>query len=156
MWGRMMRQPTTYPYGEDMHARWEAKVDTNRGECWEWTASLNSRGYSLISYRGGKTMLGHRYAYQAFRGEIPNGMQIDHRCQNKKCVNPDHLEVATPLENTRRGNSPSAINARRIECKHGHTLLGDNLIIRKDGKRACRECHRRTNREAYLRSKEAA
>ncbi len=150
-----MRNPDSYPFGEEMHDRWDAKVREASSGCWEWTASLNSRGYGLIS-AGGKLMLAHRYAYLAYTGELTDGLQIDHRCQNKTCVNPDHLALVTPLENTRRSQSPSAINARRIACKHGHALYGENLIVRSDGKRACRECKKRDRRASYLRSKEAA
>ena len=150
-----MHDPDELPFGQEMHDRWARKVSPSEDGCWLWQASLNSRGYGLIS-AGGKLMLAHRYAYLAYTGELDNSLQIDHRCMNKACVNPDHLAQVTSRENNRRSGNVSGENARRINCKHGHPLHGDNLIIRSDGKRACRACKKRTSRESYLRKKEAA
>ena len=66
--------------------------------CWLWTASVNSRGYGT-SMRG---QLVHRISYRLIKGEIPGGLEIDHICSNKRCVNPEHLEAVSHLVNMRR------------------------------------------------------
>lgn len=74
-------------------------------ECWEWTAKRSPTGYGYIG-RGGRAgmRLVHRLSYELAYGEIPEGLEIDHRCRNRCCVRPEHLEPVTHLENIRRGN----------------------------------------------------
>lgn len=68
--------------------------------CWLWTASLNNRGYGWFRDRQNNTMTAHRASWIIFRGEIPKGMNVLHKCDMPKCVNPDHLWLGTKLENT--------------------------------------------------------
>ena len=63
--------------------------------CWLWTGATQTRGYGSVGVGNGRTALAHRVAYQQTVGPIPDGMTIDHVCENKVCVNPDHLEVVT-------------------------------------------------------------
>jgi hypothetical protein len=101
--------------------------------CWNYTGTINKgNGY-------GQTLqtTAHRYFYEALVGLIPVGLQIDHLCRNKSCVNPEHLEPVTPLENQRRRFSLVT------HCVRGHELTGENLITRIRGgavRRACRTC----------------
>jgi len=82
--------------------RFWSKV-TQRGDCWIWTHSTNSRGYGLSAIAGtGKIYLAHRLAYESLRAEIPAGLTIDHLCRVKACVNPWHMEPVTVAENNRR------------------------------------------------------
>jgi hypothetical protein len=83
----------------------------------------------------------HRAAYEFTIGPIPAGLQIDHLCRNRACVNPSHLEAVTAAENTLRGESVSAVEARRMNCPAGHPYLGENLRIYR-GMRYCRACGR--------------
>ena len=69
--------------------------------CWVWTASRNSKGYGTFSFDG-KTNCAHRFSYLLFKGKIPRGYAIDHTCNNKACVNPDHLDAVDYGENMRR------------------------------------------------------
>lgn len=108
--------------------------------CWLWLGPLNQDGYSRF-FALGKRTTGHRFSYERFVGRIPGGLVIDHKCRNRSCVNPDHLEAVTNDENMRRGH-----HATKKFCKHGHPFDGDNtrLVPRKNGRhqRACRTCER--------------
>lgn len=77
--------------------RFWAKVDKT-GECWLWTASL-SHGYGQFFPGGGKPVGAHRFSYELFSGAIPQGMDVEHRCRNRACVNPFHLRLATRKQN---------------------------------------------------------
>ncbi len=120
------------------------KTDT----CWLWTAWHNGLGYGLIKING-KAVLAHRYSYELQKGAIGIGKVIDHLCRQPACVNPEHLEAVTQKVNTER--AIGAVWQRRraqTHCIHGHELSGTNLYIRRDGKRACKECKNKATRKA--------
>jgi hypothetical protein len=94
----------------------------------------------------GQLYWAHRMAYELAYGPIPEGLQVDHvkakGCISTLCVAPDHLEAVTQAENMRRGNCPSAVNARKTCCPQGHPYD----CTSPQGKRSCRRCKRRQNR----------
>lgn len=77
------------------------------GTCWLFRGAVNSKGYGCVaSGRKGKTILTHRLVVLHRDGELADEMTVDHLCGERTCVNPDHLEVVTRSENSRRGNRP--------------------------------------------------
>lgn len=77
-------------------------VEIDANGCWIWTAARNRGGYGIIGIEL-RSALAHRVSYEAFVGEIPNGLELDHLCRVRCCVNPQHLEPVTRYENVRRG-----------------------------------------------------
>lgn len=77
------------------------KVARNDAGCWVWTGCRLPSGYGRISI-GRETFNAHRVSYELFVGPIAHGLEIDHTCRNKSCVNPAHLEAVTHVENIRR------------------------------------------------------
>lgn len=141
-------------------ARFWAKVNkagpthpTLGTECWLWTASIKPQGYGEF-WAGEDHVYAHRFAYVLLVGPIPAGLQIDHLCRVRRCVNPAHLQPVTQRENVLRGEGFSAANAAKAECPSGHPYAGGNLSVRKGGWRGCRECKRARDR-IYRRSRRA-
>lgn len=137
----------------DAPERFLAHVDRHGDdECWPFRSALNGHGYAQFSYNS-KTIPAHVYAYSAFVGEIPLGYQVDHvranGCCRRDCVNwVSHLEVVTSAENNLRSDSPSAVNARKSHCKHGHEFTPENTHVYQ-GKRICRACARAKTKRQY-------
>ena len=121
---------------------WERVERTEQGGCWTWRGLMRPDGYGLFYIGGYRKARAHRVAYQALVGPIPEGLELDHLCRNKACVNPDHLEPVTHRENVMRGESPAASRATVTHCPagHGHDLA--NTRLSKRNQRHCRTCAR--------------
>jgi len=108
--------------------------------CWLWIGK-NDAGYGRFK-NNSKSLLAHRYAYEITKGPIPKGLQIDHLCRVRQCVNPDHLEAVTSKVNMLRGNTVASRNANKTHCAQGHPFEGENLFINVRGARCCKKCAR--------------
>jgi hypothetical protein len=124
--------------------RFWAKV--HKGDvCWNWTAARTSAGYSWF-YDGDAMILGHRFVYELLVEPIPTGMVIDHLCRNRRCVNPEHLEVVTHAENVQRGVP------RKRYCPNGHEWTPETTYHPPSApqRRLCKPCMRARERARYL------
>ncbi len=142
--------------------RFWSKVDRSvSGGCWQWIAARDGQGYgafSLGSRSDGTDRIGlaHRIAFEFKHGKIPVGLQIDHLCRNRSCVNPAHMETVTSRENVLRGQGVTSRHAKQTECVRGHPLDGSNLLLSartREGRR-CRECNRLRGAARWTRLKQ--
>lgn len=124
--------------------RFEAFIDRS-GDCWLWKGG-KINGYGVFRARFGVRQLynvyAHHFAYELHKGPIPEGLTLDHLCRVRACVNPDHLEAVTQRENTLRGTSAIAVNAKKTHCNHGHAFVPANTGQTGRGGRYCKECGR--------------
>ena len=110
--------------------------------CWNWTAYCLPNGYGLFGTGPRaevKKHYAHRFIYEHLHGLIPNGYQVHHVCQNRRCVNPDHLRLVARREHYRLHLS--------THCPHGHVFTDGNTYTDKTGSRHCRTCRRIADRK---------
>jgi hypothetical protein len=120
--------------------------------CWLWLASISNNGYGQITSGyvldgDRRTRWAHRVSYETFVGRIPEGLDLDHLCRVRSCINPQHLEPVTRSENSLRGigwtTGGAEWNRRKTHCHKGHPYSGSNLYICPTrGTRACKICQR--------------
>jgi hypothetical protein len=120
--------------------RFNAKWEQAPNGCWEWTASRYRTGYGIFWFNEKRTGA-HRAAYAMFVGSIPEGADIHHRCENRRCVNPEHLQALSRKEH--QIETPSS-PCNRTHCPKGHPLTEGNLVLHRlrKGRRICLTCHR--------------
>lgn len=124
-----------------------AKVNKTSEGCWEWTGRKLPIGYGTLTIAK-RRLYSHRVSYEIHKGQIPEGLHIDHLCRYRACCNPEHLEAVTCRENVLR--SPIALasqNAAKTHCPYGHEYTEANTVITKTG-RSCRTCKRWRDRVA--------
>lgn len=148
--------------GVPLIVRLADRIDAE-GPCWEWIGTIRRNGYGTFqTYDAGTKRttahLAHRIVYTELVGPIAAGLDLDHLCRNRRCVNPDHLEPVTRAENLRRASIGVQAGARqraRTECAQGHPFTPDNTFTDRRGWRSCRECRRSSDRR-YKAKEQAA
>lgn len=115
------------------------QVNESPSGCWLWGGKVREDGYGQFS---SDSLMAHRYAYELWVGPIPEGLQIDHLCMVKACVNPQHLEAVTAAENLRRRDVAYGMGSAVTSCPRGHAYDVINTYQSPSGRRNCRRCGR--------------
>lgn len=109
--------------------------------CWRYGPN-EPTGYARVRHDGKRDMA-HRAVYEILVGEIPEGLQLDHLCRNRDCVNPSHLEPVTIKQNLLRSNLTIASqNKSKTHCKNGHEFNSQNTYVppKRPTRRYCKTC----------------
>ena len=122
--------------------------DVTQSGCWEWRGTRNEHGYGLITAKahGSNDGRAHRAMVEVTRGVIPDGAVVRHKCDNPPCVNPDHLELGSQLDNMRDLAERGVRYLRgRTVCRNGHDISDPSsikVINRRGGERLCIACEK--------------
>ena len=117
------------------------KIKEDLDGCFVWMRGVDSHGYGRVRIGGGPQLRAHRVMWERHRGKVRPGMVLHHKCGNKRCVNPDHLEMLTPAEHLAvHMERPTGRHGLSDRCGKGHLFTPENTYIRTGGARVCRKC----------------
>lgn len=124
-------------------------------ECWPWTGGKNHKGYGQLMISG-KNKMAHRASYELWLAPIPHGLELDHLCRNRACINPAHLEPVTHEENIKRGIGGAHLRAR-THCPQGHEYDAKNTYFSPSRavNRQCNICRKVRSLAWYHKNKTA-
>lgn len=107
------------------HVRDRIVVDADSG-CWNWTGTISSFGYAIVRIDGTPHRV-HRLVYRTLRGALDDSVSLHHECENKRCVNPDHLVEMDPAEHARLHQTGKTMNLpdeeRERRSEHGRAMI---------------------------------
>lgn len=151
----------TIPVAERL-ARYSERTPSG---CLVWTAGTTPSGYGVVGNPGGGTRRAHRAAWEVAYGPVPAGMEVCHRCDNRRCIAVEHLFLGTHLDNMRdMAIKGRARRQNTTHCINGHELTPENVYSypradRRDGqatRRMCRTCHRASSARSAQKRKAVA
>lgn len=131
--------------------RFAARVVVD-GDCWLWAGEIGRSGYGYFYEI--KKHVAHRWYYEQTVGPVPDGLELDHLCRVRHCVNPDHLEPVTHAENVRRG-MVGDFWRQKTYCRNGHEYSAENTYWSESTGRLCRTCQREQKKERRRRKRAA-
>jgi len=139
-WGRSDRLVFEADAQKPLWPRIATKIREDQGGCHLWTAAIRScDGYGAFRLGSLGTALAHRVVYLLKVGPIPRGMELDHLCRNRACVNPSHLDIVTHRENAMRGKSV-ALRVPKTHCPAGHDYEAHGYVPSSSKYQICRVC----------------